>query len=108
MKDSKKWFRGDAGQLRLAVPKFKLDREGIHAATGAVMSILPWVAFYLVGHEAAALAAFGYAVLVTLFVLYERWESDRINDWAWRDVGGFLWGATGAHIGGVLWGVLGG
>ena len=75
------WYVGDGLQWRKdPVRTPSIMREGLHA---------------LVGLFSAALLAFNPVAAVILFVgflAYEITEGLRIRDWAYRDIGGYLYG----------------
>ena len=58
------------------------DREGTHSLLGALVTYL-----YLDGSSLELLLT-----VTGLFLLYEIREHVKINDWAWRDIGGYLTG----------------
>ena len=86
-------YIGDGGQVRLdPVRQLKWGREGIHFALGLFVALLPLVAVLwgTVGLMWAMLAMQPVAVL--LFIAYEVTEGWRLNDWSYRDIGGFMGG----------------
>lgn len=98
---------GDGHQFRyepVRVPSW--DREGMHAVLGAVDAALLFAGLYLGGNWfwAAAIVA---VVSFLSFMVYEVVEGFRLNDWGYRDVGGWKIGwrlvPVVVFIGAVVW-----
>ena len=87
-------YIGDGGQLRLdPVRRFRWGREGQHALVGALV-VVPAALAYALGSQAlwwASMAVMQPLALV-MFLAYEITEGLRINDWAYRDIGGYMAG----------------
>ncbi len=72
--------------------QIRWDREGIHGAVGLVFGVLFALALLTGDGFLLASAAVGQAIVLTLFLAYELSEGDRIRDFAYRDIGGYVVG----------------
>ena len=93
---------GDGHQFRYEPVRTPgVMREGIHAALGVLVALLPFLAFWF----APALLIVGIVssvVAVVLFMAYEITEGLRIRDWSYRDIGGLLVGYFGCNAVGII------
>ena len=95
IKDNPGAYIGDGGQLRLdPVRKPKWDREFIHGFLGLLVGLFALVGM-LWGTSTMFWGSIATGAVITfLFLAYEITEGLRINDWAYRDIGGYLTGYT--------------
>ena len=93
IKDNTNAYLGDGGQLRVdPVRKPKWDREGIHAGIGLFIALWPLAVLFW-GTDILLWAALAMQpVAMLLFLAYEITEGWRINDWSYRDIGGYMAG----------------
>ena len=93
IQDNEGAYIGDGGQLRVEpVRKPKWDREGIHALLGFIVAMWPLAALVW-GTDMLLWSALAMQpVALLLFLAYEITEGWRINDWSYRDIGGYMIG----------------
>ena len=111
---------GEGHQFRYEpVRHLTWDREGTHGVQGAICGVLPWIGPLAISigilnggvfHMGMALAMFlcfgvgsvGAWLCTKLFITYQGFERESINDFSYRDIGGFLTGMMGSSVGGCV------
>ena len=94
IKDNPAAYIGDGGQLRLEpVRKLAWGREGMHFILGLVVAGMVSIS-YLFGSRDLVyhMVYLVQPLMMVLFICYEVTEGLRINDWAYRDIGGYMGG----------------
>ena len=83
------WYLSRAGPWRRPVAAWMLDREGLHAAFALLLTAMLALFTRTWGIEIGVAL---YALLVTVFIVYEIVEDWRIHDGAYRDIMGLKQG----------------